>query len=84
VEYLLPELHADARQEDPMQVLYPRCCALDVHKATVVACVVGGVLMTLLTASDGSFEKQSSSIKDNQTIKEASVGPSSVTSHGFP
>jgi transposase len=22
-----------------MQVLYPRCCALDVHKATVVACV---------------------------------------------
>jgi transposase len=22
-----------------MQVLYPRCCALDVHKATVAACV---------------------------------------------
>jgi hypothetical protein len=22
-----------------MQVLYPRCCALDVHKATVVACL---------------------------------------------
>jgi len=22
-----------------MQVLYPRCCALDVHKETVVACL---------------------------------------------
>ena len=22
-----------------MQVLYPRCCALDVHKQTVVACL---------------------------------------------
>ena len=22
-----------------MQVLYPRCCALDVHKLTVVACL---------------------------------------------
>src|SRR5262249_8030273 len=28
-----------ACEEDPMQVLYPRCCALDVHKETVVACL---------------------------------------------
>jgi transposase len=28
-----------ARQEEIMEVLHPRCCGLDVHKATVVACV---------------------------------------------
>ena len=30
-----------------MQVLYPRCCGLDIHKKTVVACV-------LLTEADGT------------------------------
>ena len=34
-----------------MQVIYPRCCALDVHKKTVVACL-------LLTQDDGSTRKQ--------------------------
>ena len=33
-----------------MQVVHARCCGLDVHKKTVVAC-------TLLTSSDGSVEK---------------------------
>lgn len=33
-----------------MQVLYERCCGLDVHKETVVACV-------LLTQPNGRFEK---------------------------
>lgn len=28
------------RTAEPMQVLYERCCGLDVHKKTVVACVV--------------------------------------------
>jgi transposase len=27
------------RQEELMEVLHPRCCGLDVHKETVVACV---------------------------------------------
>src|SRR5581483_464598 len=34
-----------------MQVIYDRCCVLDVHKKTVVACV-------LLTRSDGSVQRQ--------------------------
>jgi len=34
-----------------MQVLYERCCGLDVHKKTVVACVV-------ITALDGQVHKQ--------------------------
>ena len=34
-----------------MQVLYARCCGLDVHKKTVVACVV-------LTSPDGQVHKQ--------------------------
>src|SRR5690348_1208865 len=34
-----------------MQVLYPRCAGLDIHKKTVVACV-------MLTAADGSVQKQ--------------------------
>jgi transposase len=34
-----------------MQVVYDRCCGLDVHKKTVVACV-------LLTAPDGSVQRQ--------------------------
>jgi transposase len=33
-----------------MQVLYPRCCGLDVHKKSVVACV-------LITASDGTVHR---------------------------
>lgn len=33
-----------------MQVVYARCCGLDVHKKTVVACV-------LLTESDGGVRK---------------------------
>jgi transposase len=27
-------------QEDPMDVVYPRCCGLDLHKRTVVACLL--------------------------------------------
>ncbi|HEY7357922.1 MAG TPA: IS110 family transposase [Ktedonobacterales bacterium] len=34
-----------------MQVVYERCCGLDVHKKTVVACV-------LITSPDGAVEKQ--------------------------
>src|SRR5947207_329388 len=34
-----------------MQVMYERCCGLDVHKKTVVACV-------LITSSDGQVHKQ--------------------------
>jgi len=34
-----------------MQVLYERCCGLDVHKKTVVACV-------LITSADGQVHKQ--------------------------
>jgi transposase len=33
-----------------MQVVYPRCCGLDVHKKTVVACV-------LLTDADGAVHR---------------------------
>jgi transposase len=33
-----------------MQVLYPRCCGLDIHKKTVVACV-------LLTEADGTVQR---------------------------
>jgi hypothetical protein len=32
--------HADdATREEQMEVLHRRCCGLDVHKATVVACL---------------------------------------------
>jgi hypothetical protein len=34
-----------------MQVQYARCCGLDVHQKTVVACV-------LLTAEDGTVQRQ--------------------------
>jgi transposase len=34
-----------------MQVIYPRCCGLDIHKKFVVACV-------LLTSADGSVQKE--------------------------
>jgi hypothetical protein len=34
-----------------MQVLYERCCGLDVHKKTVVACV-------LITSPNGQVQKQ--------------------------
>jgi transposase len=37
-------------RRDNMQVVYARCCGLDVHKKTVVACV-------LLTESDGGVRK---------------------------
>jgi hypothetical protein len=33
-----------------MQVMYPRCCGLDIHKKTVVACV-------LLTDADGTVQR---------------------------
>ena len=33
-----------------MQVLYPRCCGLDIHKKFVVACL-------LITAADGQVER---------------------------
>jgi hypothetical protein len=31
-----------ARQEEDMEVLYPHCAGLDVHKETVVACMRHG------------------------------------------
>jgi len=34
-----------------MQVVYERCCGLDVHKRTVVACV-------LLSQADGTLERE--------------------------
>ena len=34
-----------------MQVLYPRCCGLDIHKKFVVACL-------LTTEPDGSVQKE--------------------------
>jgi len=34
-----------------MQVLHARCCGLDVHKKTVVACV-------LITAEDGTVQRE--------------------------
>src|SRR2546423_9186857 len=37
-------------REALMQVVYPRCCGLDVHKRSVVACV-------LLTREDGTVER---------------------------
>jgi hypothetical protein len=36
LEFLCWDPHA-AREEDPTEVLHPRCCRLDVHKETVVA-----------------------------------------------
>ena len=33
-----------------MQVVYPRCCGLDIHKKSIVACV-------LLTDSDGTHHR---------------------------
>ncbi len=33
-----------------MQVVYERCCGLDVHKKTVVACI-------LITLADGSVQR---------------------------
>lgn len=33
-----------------MQVVYPRCCGLDIHKKSIVACV-------LLTDPDGTFHR---------------------------
>jgi transposase len=38
-----------------MQVLYERCCGLDVHKKTVVACV-------LITSADGQVHKQARTV----------------------
>ncbi len=34
-----------------MQVIYARCCGLDIHKKFVVACL-------LITGADGSVEKE--------------------------
>jgi hypothetical protein len=38
------------RKEDDMQVLYARCCGLDVHQKTVVACV-------MITQANGKVNK---------------------------
>ncbi len=35
-----------------MQVIYQRCCGLDVHKKTIVACLL------ITSAADGSVQKQ--------------------------
>jgi len=43
-------LRAAQKGTNGMQVLYPRCCGLDIHKKTVVACV-------LLTDPDGSIRR---------------------------
>ena len=34
-----------------MQIVHPRCCGLDVHKKSVVACV-------LITAEDGAVQRE--------------------------
>jgi hypothetical protein len=34
-----------------MQIVHPRCCGLDVHKKSVVACV-------LITAEDGTVQRE--------------------------
>src|SRR5271169_4434281 len=40
LEFLLTGPHADdATQEEKMELLHRRCCGLDVHKETVVACL---------------------------------------------
>jgi transposase len=40
LEFLITEPHAaDATREEEMELLHRRCCGLDVHKATVVACL---------------------------------------------
>jgi transposase len=40
LEFLFTEPHAaDATQEEEMELLHRRCCGLDVHKETVVACL---------------------------------------------
>src|SRR6516225_196805 len=39
------------RKQEAMQVIYERSCGLDVHKKTVVACVV-------ITLPDGQVQKQ--------------------------
>ena len=31
---------ADQKGTTGMQVLYPRCCGLDIHKKTVIACML--------------------------------------------
>jgi transposase len=41
----------DAEKETTMQVIYSRCCGLDVHKKFVVACV-------MLTRDNGQVQKQ--------------------------
>jgi transposase len=44
-------VHSSIAEEDVMQVVHARCCGLDVHKKSVVACV-------LLTESDGTVRRQ--------------------------
>ena len=40
LEFLFTGPHADdATQEEKMELLHRRCCGLDVHKETVVACL---------------------------------------------
>src|SRR5271154_6883497 len=40
LEFLFTGPHADdATQEEEMELLHRRCCGLDVHKETVVACL---------------------------------------------
>ena len=34
-----------------MQIVHPRCCGLDVHKKSVVACV-------LITAANGAVQRE--------------------------
>jgi ketosteroid isomerase-like protein len=43
-------IKAPERTPEAMQVLYERCCGLDVHQKTVVACMV-------MTALDGQVHK---------------------------
>ena len=49
------------KEDNNMQVLYARCCGLDVHKKTVVACV-------MLTLPNGKVDK---SIRTFATTTEA-------------
>jgi hypothetical protein len=41
--------------DDAMEVLYPCCCGLDVHKRTVVACLVRTVTAGVRTKETRTF-----------------------------
>lgn len=46
-----PRLGQVQTKETTRQIVHPRCCGLDVHKKSVVACV-------LITADDGTVQRE--------------------------